>query len=115
MPSGCGVGGSVEVNRLLVGDGGEQAFGIAGRNGNVGLDDSFRESAAELVPGRAAIRGLEDAATSAIPTSVFPRAFAGLPQCGIDRIWIRRIDDDSTGTDVVALGKDLLKGLSTVG
>ena len=79
------------------------------------MHDAFGQSAGKLLPGLAAVGGLEDAAAGAVPFAVLPGTFAGLPQCGIDDVGVGGIDDDSSGTDIFVLGENLLEGLGAVG
>ena len=115
MPGCAGIGGSVEIDGLLGRDRGEESLGIAGGDADVGFHDSVGQAAGELLPGAAAIGRFEDAAVRAVPSGVLPRAFAGLPQCGIDDIGVGRVDHDAGGADVLILVEDLLEGLAAIG
>ncbi len=57
----------------------------------------------------AAIGRLEDAAAGALPFTVLPRTFAGLPQCGIYNVRVRRIDLHIVAADVLVLVEHLLE------
>ena len=76
---------------------------------------SVGQAAGELLPGVAAVGGLEDAAVGAVPFAVLPRAFARLPQCGIDDVGVRGIDLHIVAADVLVLVENLLEGLAAVG
>src|SRR6185437_7697455 len=92
------------------------------------LNHSLRQAAGELGKRRAAINGFENASVGAIPCAVFPWAFAGFPERGIDNVGVGGIDQNVRSANIlglalgvgsaggfVAAGENFLPVLATVG
>src|SRR5207237_419135 len=74
-----------------------------------------RQTLRELMPGRTAVGRLEDPAARAAEGAALDEALLLLPERGVDRVRIARIDPDVVGARVFVLVENLLKGLATVG
>ena len=98
-------------------DGRVQPLRIAGGDREVGLRDVavLGEAAFQLLPRRAAIGGLVDAAPQAAPLRVLPRSLALLPQRGIDDARVRWIDVHVVAARVLVLVENLLERFATIG
>src|SRR5208282_5381699 len=88
--------------------------GIAGGNGQVGLDHG-RQAGSELLPGRAAIGGFEDAAAGAAERPILGESLLLLPERGVDDAWIRGIDADVVAAGVFVLEEHLFEAGAAIG
>src|SRR6185437_9758954 len=90
------------------------AIWVGGSDGQVRLRDSSGHIDRKLLPGLAEIVRAVDAPAIPIPGSVLPRPFAGLPQCGVHELRVRRIDLEIGAAGVLVFVQDLLEGLSAI-
>ena len=68
-----------------------------------------RQAVSQLIPDRAAVRGFVEAAAGAVRRRInAPRWTPRIPERGVDRLRVRRIDGDVDRADVVALEQHLL-------
>src|SRR5205823_10697812 len=74
-----------------------------------------RQTAGQLLPGRAAVGRLEHAAGRTAEVAVLPRPLPRRPQRGVDGVGTGRIDDDVDAAGVLVLVQHLLERLAAVG
>src|ERR1043165_5112490 len=73
------------------------------------------QPAGELVPGRAAVGGLEKAAAGSGEGGVLPRALTRLPEHGIDGFRVARVEGEVDGAGGLVLVEDFREGAAPVG
>src|SRR5262249_14421845 len=90
---------------------------IRRRNSDSGLADARRRQASRhRTPRRAAVSGLEQAATRSVRRLIrVPSGPTRVPQRGVDVLRVRRIDHDVDGANVVALEQDFVPRAPAVG
>ena len=114
-PVGATVSGLVETNRALSWcDHGVEDVRIARGDRHVGLLDR-RQALRQLVPGGAAVNGLEDAHAGVGEALTFDEALLLRPQHGIQRVRILRVHQDLVGAGVFVLVEHLLERAAAVG
>ncbi len=96
-------------------DGGVEHGGVAASHSQVGLHQCRRESVAQLLPRRPTVGGLEDATPCRIERATFNEGLLLLPQRGVDRVGMARVDADVVGAGVFVLVEHLLEVLAAVG
>src|SRR5579871_2529131 len=117
-PTFAGVVGAVQAAELGGIDQGVNAARVVGGNADADAAELlFRrgQAAGELVPGGAAVGGLEQAAARALPGAVLPRALPRRPEHGVDRFRGGRVEGQGDGAGVLVLVQHLLPGRAAVG